>query len=861
MSKIYPNDPCPCGSGEKYKKCCGAEKKIKIEDLKRSDLHLNDFVLENLSADMTFLSDALQLILGPYGYNYCEEHALELELEYRKDHLQSYVKADKAQIYSGTVNSDKKRIMKVRPYGGQNPEEQNDIMSLFKKGYISFKGLQVELFHAYLMDYLIKRFDDYLYVPTDEAMQGETYGSFAHRGYDFLLAITLYLELQLGVHVYLNIKNIQKYPDEDIKVIKDFFFISGLPNTDEICKTGLMLMLTGYMDVIDRIYHKYSASNEVEIYHAIGAYDEKMYQERKKFIQPGFYKPHMLEYNYISYLRFLVSATCFNEPGLYDFARRAFPQCDFIKYVCGIEHVIDLFENKSEDRIIDPTEMFNLEALKEFEENTGIKINREKHLYKRKDLYDNAVFDLMDELNGMFHHFRPNELQYIDFADINEDEHTTRDEKRKINPARKSTRVKIIRKLRMEIYNILNGKSFTLLQGSKPGDFSGEIMVAKYPILPWVSSGLESTTHCKPFDWKARPQEDLNSMDVIKRQEYLTMEYRLTSIPVNCIEEYLNPEYFYTWEEKRNLLKITEQQNKELKEANERLKRHIELNRELVRNLSHSSANYLNSNKLARTGIELHQAQKDSPTIEQLRLEGLSLILQSEQEMFLSRQLNSLVWRCSADVNTLSEQIRAGLSREEGESILAPFEFALKIVMARVLFREDDRRGEFIREKMKKTDEEITQIKSSFILDVLTGNYEENGKIIEWWNKNIGELALVKSPVWEKLLIKKDKSFYDLIIEVLTEQLLNALSHGDIEQGICIELGQAEEYKGRPKWVYILCENACGERYAGGRGVGIFTLGETMLLLNSNERGIETEEADCKFRSKVWIKANLLKAL
>jgi preprotein translocase subunit SecA len=25
--KIYPNDPCPCGSGKKYKQCCG--RKIK----------------------------------------------------------------------------------------------------------------------------------------------------------------------------------------------------------------------------------------------------------------------------------------------------------------------------------------------------------------------------------------------------------------------------------------------------------------------------------------------------------------------------------------------------------------------------------------------------------------------------------------------------------------------------------------------------------------------------------------------------------------------------------------------------------------------------------------------------------------
>ena len=24
--KVYPNDPCPCGSGKKYKQCCGRKK-------------------------------------------------------------------------------------------------------------------------------------------------------------------------------------------------------------------------------------------------------------------------------------------------------------------------------------------------------------------------------------------------------------------------------------------------------------------------------------------------------------------------------------------------------------------------------------------------------------------------------------------------------------------------------------------------------------------------------------------------------------------------------------------------------------------------------------------------------------------
>lgn len=27
-AKIYPNDPCPCGSGKKYKKCCGRAKEV-----------------------------------------------------------------------------------------------------------------------------------------------------------------------------------------------------------------------------------------------------------------------------------------------------------------------------------------------------------------------------------------------------------------------------------------------------------------------------------------------------------------------------------------------------------------------------------------------------------------------------------------------------------------------------------------------------------------------------------------------------------------------------------------------------------------------------------------------------------------
>jgi len=30
--KLKRNDPCPCGSGKKYKKCCGKEKKLSTRE-------------------------------------------------------------------------------------------------------------------------------------------------------------------------------------------------------------------------------------------------------------------------------------------------------------------------------------------------------------------------------------------------------------------------------------------------------------------------------------------------------------------------------------------------------------------------------------------------------------------------------------------------------------------------------------------------------------------------------------------------------------------------------------------------------------------------------------------------------------
>ena len=855
MAKIYPNDQCPCGSGKKYKQCCGAS-------LAKTDLRLEDFVLEKLSEDITFLEDALQLIIGPWGYTFCKNNAEKIEQEYKNDGLKSFVKRDGMGIYKAMKNSETQNIQNIRPYGGKVPDVEEDIMSLQKRGHICMEGRQVEIFHAYLLDNLSRRFKDYLYVPTKQAQKGQVFGAFARRGYDFLLGLTLYLELQLGVHVYLNFRNTWNFSEKNRNICMEIYGLHDMPGKDKI-NTGMILFLLQYAELIDQIISQYNAEEEVALYHSIGAYSEKEYAERKAMIQPEFYKPYPLAYDYPRYLRFLISATCFNKDNLYLIALHSFPQCDFIKYIFGLESIIELFEEKVEDRECDLANYLNVDWLKEFREAHNIKTNKEKHIITRKNHYDTTVFWLMDELNGIVHHMKSPDLEYQDFAEINEDDFTLIDGKRTINPARKSTRVKSVRKLKMEIYQALNGKCFTLFVGEEPGDTDHDYctLVGSYPMLPWLSGGKEPTVHCRPFDSTERPDEDLYSLDVKKRQDFLAMEYRLTSIPVNCIEEYLNPDIFYNWEERNELLKETKRQNEELKVEKDKVERQNKLNLELVRSITHSSANYLNSDKLAQTGIELHNAQKDNPSVDKLHLEGLSLILQSEQEMFLSRQLKGLVIKCSGDGDLLAKQIRSSLSKDEGIGVLVPVEFAIKTVVARVLFRDNDRRSEFIRLKMNKTAEEWSNIQSSFMLDILaTNDTAEEGLVLKWWERYITGISVSFSNIWEGIKLIKDQTVYDLITEIVTEQILNALSHGKIEEGIKIEFGQADEFKGRPRWAYIMCRNTIGKRYEGGRGVGITTLNETFLLLNSNKKGIDITEEEYRFESKAWLLSSLLKA-
>ena len=687
--KIYPNDMCPCGSGMKYKNCCGSSKKKTA--IARSKDQLEDHVLKMLDQDLVFLSNMLQIILGPWGYNYCQKNADYLEKAYQDHGFYTLTKEDELKLFN--LDDPDQSFRKLRSYGGGTIENVVDVLSLSKEGFICKEGRQVELFHAYLLENLKRRFTNYLYVPDNSLINEHTIlGPFAHRGYDFLLAITLYLELQLGVHIYLE-EHEQRADYSCFKnQAKELFW---LPDIE--LPTGMVEFLLDYFGAITSGIYKYSLNDDIELYNSIGLYRQEIYKEFKKMLLPDTY-PELMSCNYARYLILIVSATCFNYPGMYAAAMFSFPQCDYTKYITGIEYAVELFEERKDIKRINPKEVVHnsdkiTDDIKELlSSHEGIEKTMREH-------YHDTVFFLLDELNGLFNHTRPSDLVYIDDAGINDDEFTFIGEKRCINPARKTTSVTAVRKLKMEIFDFLNGKFFYLRMGPNPGEDKNYSFRGKYPILPWVSSGMEDTNHLDCDDNEIT-FEDIYSRNIIRRQKFLRMEYRLTEIPVNCIQEFLNPDVFYNWKKKHDLLKEVQEKNALLEKNNEQLRKHIHLNQELIRNLSHSSSNYLNSKNLLNEGKILQHAEKDDPTLDALHKSGASLILQSEQEEYLLRQLNSLVWRCSEDSNYLTTIIRQGLAKEANEPITAPLCFALKTVMSRVLFRESDLRSKFIRKKL-----------------------------------------------------------------------------------------------------------------------------------------------------------------
>ena len=305
--------------------------------------------------------------------------------------------------------------------------------------------------------------------------------------------------------------------------------------------------------------------------------------------------------------------------------------------------------------------------------------------------------------------------------------------------------------------------------------------------------------------------------------------------------------------------------NEELEKTNDELKKQMRMNHYLVRNIAHSAVNYLNSERLAKTGVTLHNAEENAPTIEELHSDGLLLMLQSEQEKYLTRQLKAAVRKHQFEASdqerdtkeyNLIERIRRSISKTEGITLEEVLDRALKTVIARVLFRDNDDKGMYIRKKLNKSDFEWTNSTSLFMTDVLAVNNDRAA--FGWWNKNWTTIELSISSVWKKIRIKQYGDFYDLILEIVAEIMINFLAHGKLEKGMKLEFSQENDHKNRPLWAYIRSENEIGEPCTVKSGVGLSSLNNDILLLNSSKKGIEHSQTETTYETKVWLEAKLL---
>jgi len=66
MSKVNRNDPCPCGSGKKYKKCCGVNAEKKKPRIGGAKL-LPQGIFDTKNPTMNFAQKVFKVLTAPSG--------------------------------------------------------------------------------------------------------------------------------------------------------------------------------------------------------------------------------------------------------------------------------------------------------------------------------------------------------------------------------------------------------------------------------------------------------------------------------------------------------------------------------------------------------------------------------------------------------------------------------------------------------------------------------------------------------------------------------------------------------------------------------------------------------------------------
>lgn len=784
-------------------------------------------------------------------------------------------------------------IKDVRSYAVNRLNDSYDAPRLLKSGKVSY--YQLVFLHRCLMRYLERRFEEYRYRPPKKNYHNYQVGASLHRGYDYLLSITLLFELQFGMHLVLNDKIDIKRAHE-FGEIRELLGWCMIPNDH----FGLVVLIADYFAVLSKIGKIYNRKEELEDLRKRGLAEDKECAAQNRFFEYEQLRKSVLvrirsnrsdltryfqlndnwrealkknnseqqrasqEFNsfveeimkhrddsdtgmvktddlLIDYYRSLVISMTFNTSGgvfapLHPLLAGAasFPQRDFYKMHQGMEKVCFLFQ-----------------------EGEKLSFDNKEQETKIKRLYHESVFYLLDECNlfSIYENLEANGFEYIDDVPMGKDElNIIEDDEKEItffpyNPAAKTTRAYPVRHLRAELMQLLQGKSISLHDGN-------EKVIARFPIIPYFGSVEQGAAYLKDYDGTSKDPSLLLSEEFADRAEFLGMEIRVKEITPNSVVEFLNPFIFNKWLHEKQLLSETRAQNAQLKKANEeleqkrrelakkneRLKKTLEINNNLVSEISHSSANLLAPKMLEGTGKVLYFATEASPTLSVIHEKGFDLFAHASREQYLVRRLNDLSVRSVSGrdgyFRIMLESVTDNTDDASACMIETVVDDALSLILKSLLFDSGENRSDKIRNKLHWDDSRVTDLRADYINElVFTQN--QTTSVLEWFSNNIMPVRLSVDEEWHILAFFKQKAMYNLLLSVLFELLYNAVTYSDGE--IALELGimvDRNEIRGRT----IICENRYSNNVTVGTRRGLESMNNILIELNDTCR-ISEEKA------------------
>lgn len=136
MAKIGVNDPCPCSSGKKYKKCCQSksfdEKKKKIEENEKlQQIYING--QEDHSSKI----------------NYCIDYYKNLFPDHNLIDLSNYINTTNYKniltlhYHNNTIILVERNELTQELFNEKSNLNKNDLLFIYKGGYKTFEAIDI----------------------------------------------------------------------------------------------------------------------------------------------------------------------------------------------------------------------------------------------------------------------------------------------------------------------------------------------------------------------------------------------------------------------------------------------------------------------------------------------------------------------------------------------------------------------------------------------------------------------------------------------------------------------------------------------------------------------------------------------